>query len=373
VQLAPDDSGIEPFIIQAPVGGGQVGKVGTGTGGLVLSGAVTNILQRSKICARSAGGHPSGDPVDEPDTGDGTIAVDCSTTTYVDGTNSLKIARTGTTSSGTITSTCITTGIGADLYASIWAKKTGGTTTATWRLDEYDGADCTTLLASNTMGLSAADLTTTWTKYGAKLAAATWNADTSSYNLVIFEGNADAVSTATSYFDAPMVYAGADDMAIFCGSDAAATTACTANYGAITTPMNAGDWTITGTTRLPMAQPATDRYVFYVAGTSGNNNGVGLYFDGATDDKIFYVYDSDGAIKTATISDAITANTDYAWKVWHRRTGEIGFTFGAWSGTLAGAGTGAMSGISTTTYLGHATGDGAGYLKDLKVYKRVKL
>jgi hypothetical protein len=365
LMVATAASGTEPFLVEQPVNSGRVGMAG-----LYGAAALTNLAQRGSF-ETCVAGHPTGWTIIET-AGDGTAAVDCDTTTRAHGQTSVKMVLTGTTSYGYVFGTCYTTGIGGDVYISIYAKKSAGTADATVALWEYDADNCSGLLAADS--IYSGDLTTSWAQYGAKMATASWNAATSSYQIVAVEAGNGGV---TSYFDAVQVRVASTPTDTICVTDADASAVCNAVIASVPTKVTAGSWTVEGTWQCPADGADTGtKTLLQVPPTAGDNNRVTISH--ASDTLTCVVTDSAGNAKTSTVAAASDANAAWDFRCEHSPDGTVWacaklHTDAAWTCDATPATAALMVTPSTTTYLGSDGTTGSNcWVDQVKVYRRVR-
>lgn len=367
VIMAPPASGTEPFIIPQPANASYIGSPATGSGGIYGAAAITNLIYRSAICETQDGSsHPQGWVTAET-AGDGSAAVDCSTDTVAHGARSLKVVLTGTTSAANITSACITTGIGSDVYLSAYNKCTSGTCASRLGLAEYDNADCTANLAFNAVlnFMSGTD----WEKQDAVFAAGSWNGATSSFTIYL---NENGNGGTTAYWNSPQLRVASTPTDAFCGSDADAAAVCTIlDVTSGSEALSAASWTITATVRSPIdgAEATPVRTILRVPATAGDNNKITASW--ASDTLTLSVFDSAGAEKTSTVAAAGNADTDYDIVLKKNAMGQI---WACWEGTCdATPGTAALTdGVGSEIVIGSdGTTGGDVWVRDLKIYRRV--
>ena len=378
LMVAPASSGVEPFLIRMSANKSMVGSMAANQSGINGCPATSNIAQRSAICETAAAGHPSGYTIVET-AGDGSSAVDCaysySGDSIVNGSSSLKIVLTGTTSTATITSACLTTGIGADLYVENFVKSSAPNV----QLDilEWDTEACGSALATdnlyNDVPSSSWSIVPDSTTSAGLLAAATWNAGTSSYQLQW----TIAAPAGTVYIDVPTAVASSVSTLAHgcsCTSDADATAVCNAMYVSI------ADNPITG--------GGTWEVSFDFFGNWPGNDGIrhDFFFSGATaandillgksngDNLICNFYDGGGTLRQAT--EAVTA-TDWAAATKHsvKCTRYVqGNISGGLNGVAFGSqytgGAALQSTIDTTITLGSSSGPLRGNLSNIVIRRR---
>ena len=296
--------------------------------------------------------------------GDGSATVaQVSTATSAHGYSHISMSLAGTTSSATVHSACVTSGISADLYVQVQAKKTAGTTSSAVRIHEYSDASCSTSISTTDIR-AAGDVTSDWAEYGGKFAAASWNGPTAGWKIEIHE---TCNGGCISHFDAVQAASRAEATDSYCVTcDTDATCSCTASISTIPQPLTAQGWKITATIRSPIdgASATPVRNILTVPGTAGNNNRIDLYW--ASDTLTLDVYDSSGTKITATQTAAGNADTDYSIEATHTAAGVITACWAGSCGTPAVAAT--MGGISATCRIGNNGTLGSDmWIRNLKV------
>ena len=302
--------------------------------------------------------------------GNGIALVQYTTATSAVGPGAIQMQLTGTTSTATFESACMTDGIGADLYVQAWVKGTG-TGSLNIVIEEYDAADCTTSLQDDAI-LTTYDTSANWELKGDIVAAATWHADTSSYKLRFLEDGDDGVLVQV---DAVEAYAGSEPRPGFCGSDTSASTVCTSSVPYDSSPISAdGALTVRLTARSPWAgtELTGTKYILNDGLFSGANTIV-LGVLAATDEPAYYIDDAaSAALYTESNVLNWAANTDYSLQYERNGVGGMGlFWDSVWNTTTAGAGTGHRGAAQPTLYFGgESTTGGDVWLRDIKVYRR---
>jgi hypothetical protein len=297
-----------------------------GVHGAFGAAAIDNLIQRSSF-ETWAGGDPTGWVAGSAD-GDGSAATTEETSNVADGSSSVLITMTGTTSVARWSGACITDGIGGDLYLSGWAEKQTGTSQSTMVIVEFDNANCSSFLQNN-VAVANKDIESTWTKQGGLIAAASWHADTSSYYVRITETCNGGCSVV---WDAFQARAASTAIPAFCGADTDATASCTADLASINNPLSkAGAWTIRVKVQSPIdgavATPA--RIILHADGTGGGNENR-LDITWASDVLTCDLYDASGTKKTSTVAAAGSAGTEYTVTMYKRLNGNVGC---CWDGT----------------------------------------
>lgn len=328
-----------------------------GAHGLYAHPAIDNLIQR-----QSFESWPTWD--ETVVAGDGSASVaSVSTATSAHGFSHISMTLTGTTSSATVHSACVTAGISSDLYVQVQAKKTSGTAESAIRIHEYSDSSCSVSIGTTDIR-AAGDLTSSWAEYGGKFAAATWNGSTAGWKIEIHE---TCNGGCTSHFDAAQAASrseATDSYCVTCDTDA--TCSCTASINTIPQPLTAQGWKITATIRSPIdgASSTPVRNIVTVPGTAGNNNRIDLYWD--SDTITLDVYDSSGTKITATQTAAGNADTDYSIEATHTAAGVITVCWAGSCGTPVAAAT--MSGISSTCRIGNNGTLGSDlWIRNLKV------
>jgi hypothetical protein len=297
-----------------------------GVHGVFGAEAIDNLVWRSSFETWAGAGDATG-WFEAKVAGDGTASIDQETSNVANGSSSAKITLTGTTSVAVLQSSCVTSGIGADLYVSVYTKKIAGTSDFRVLVDEYDASNCTTLLQTNT--LQSGDIAAAWTKYGALLPTASWHASTSSFVIRIREAGDGGVS---EYVDAIQAIAASTPTDAYCGCDTDATCSCDAYLASIHNPLSkAGTWTIRTKVQSPIdgAEATPARIILHADGTGGGNENR-LDITWASDVLTCDLYDSSGTKKSSTVSAPGSANVEYTVTMYKRLNGNVGC---CWDGT----------------------------------------
>jgi hypothetical protein len=371
--LAPPDSGAEPFIVISAQNSNRAGKPGNNNGGLYGSSGLTNQLYRSQICKTSSGGHPDtgGWAVPTETAGDGTADVICDTARYAEGFESLRMDLTGTTSVAQQCSICYTTAavIGARYNLDAWALPSVNSAPGL-TLEEYDAADCTTLLATNTATRSRE--TSTWDKYNLNVAYSTWHADTSSYRICMTE---TCDGGCTTYWDAPMLRSTAAPTGTFavptdgfCGSDANAVASCSANYFAIENKLDyASPWEIAIDASTP--SDGTDTLYTYILPKTGGTNENRLQATLNSPGR-FTFYDGSSTTKTSDPDGYVfSSDTEVDFK-FQRNMGASLRACADWTCDSSPATGATNTAYSTTAYLGGTSANYNVWTKKFRIKKR---
>lgn len=296
--------------------------------------------------------------------GDGSAASDWDgSATAAHGFAFEKMTLTGTTSSATIASNCITSGIASDLYVQVQAMKGSGTSQAAIRIHEYSDATCSTSLGTTDIR-AAGDLTTSWAEYGGLFGSGSWNGSTSSWTIEMIE---TCNGGCTTYWDAIQAVSASNPTDSYCVvCDTGATCSCTLANATIPQLLTNEGWSIQAKIRSPIdgAVVAPWRRILTVPGTAGDNNRVDFYW--SNDQLILDVYDSGGTKKTATVAAAGNADTEYTAYAEHTAGGVIKV---CWNGGCGSTTSGAnMATISTTCRIGHdGTNGGEVWIKNLEL------
>jgi len=364
VEVAPPASGTEPFLVDMPANTTTVGSPATGAGGVYAAGAVTNLAQRASFETWAAGS-PTG-WTEANTAGDGT-ADWTQGTGKAHGASSALLTLTGTTSASTLTGACLTSGQGADLWVSVFGKKTSGTAHCWLRLKQFSAADCLSGALADIDVYASADVATSWTRYGAKVAAATWAGTTAGYQIQI-DCTAGAVVVA---FDGLSAVASAYDSDSRCFTDADASAVCTAVVVTAPNPISpGGNFTLRETVRTSWAgSSVVNAGIIGWLGTSAAHNRLDVYKEGDAN-WYFDCYDSAGAMTEIGHTSTWTANADHVLDEFYTQD-LFGFRIdgGAWT-----TGTGChRAGTPTTMNLGDSGGRGYtlnGWIRDVILYRR---
>ena len=361
----------QPFIIDPGANTCLVGQYG-----VYGAAAISNLAQRAS--AESwAGSHasctdcPTGWICGCTD-GTGTADIDEDTTNVAHGSKGVTITLTGTDSSAFALGKCLTTGIGADMYASAWAKKNAGTSVTNISLREYDTAACATQLAQN--NLANGDLAAEWTKYGKLVAAGDWHADTSSYRLYAIEFGDGGVSIT---LDATSIRAASLPTDAYCSTDADATAVCNHAIPSITSPISGnGTMQIEGVFRTPWdATGIASNMYLMTNGSVATANSYWMSVAAWTDEPLCGIYDASADLKYVAPNVANwAADTDYTVKFSKTPGGVLRLWWNsAWQTTMAGNGTGIVGASQTTAYLCSSdTAPANCWVKSLKFFRRLR-
>ena len=363
IPLAPPDSGTEPFLVDMPADSAMVGSPASGSGGLYAAAAIDNLVQRSSFETWAGAGDATGWN-NVAAAGDGSADISEDTTTSVHGESSVKIVLTGTTSVGANYSTCMTDGIGSDIYISAWAKKSAGTSDFRIKILEYDAADCTSFLQSD--NIRTGDITTNWVKYGGKYASGDWHADTSSYKIDVREEGDGGVTT---YIDAVQARVASTSTDAFCGCDTDATCSCDDVLLSVDQPLSTnGAVQVDLVVRSPTdgAEATPVRRALWADGTGGGDeNALDVYW--SQDYWTGGQHQSGGDLAGGGVEAAGDANTDYDVSIYHHASGRTG---ACWDGTCVDAWLTLRDAIDGTLYLGGSdTAGGDVWMRDVEFHR----
>lgn len=378
LQLAPADSGVEPFIVDMPTSGSMVGKIGTNLGGMSMGVAVTNLLYRSKICATVSGSAPTGwGATTSP--GTGSAAISCTDGSLdannpaADGLKSIKITLTGTDSLTQLQSNCMTTGIGGDVYGSVWAKKNGtGTTKLNMYLYQYSGANCGSGFITGTFFFANKNVTNSWVEYGGRHPAASWDPTAVSYKVDLLESG-DNWTDTTEFIDVPMVYVGSEDVSYSCTSDADATTACTVLSHTGTIPGKVSGWAISGVWIPNVGEyntSATCNYPLMLM-TSGANR-IALQHRATNLNRVFQWSTVGAGNSACDVTLTKTAKTAYTFAFGNMTDGTEYCNVGSTVGTVTTDGSGIFDSAPNQLILGNGALPDACWVNNIKLYTRFK-
>lgn len=349
--------GTEPFIIDQPANSAAVGAIVGAAGGILDEKTITSKWWRGSCETDDGAGDCQGwTHVDNGGAGTSTVVSDRVTTTSAHGGASVKFTTTAGTlpKSGIALSACQTQWIGQDVMVRCRGKTLSGVASCAVRIYEYDAANCTTYLAE--AGLMA-DPGANWTKIKTNLAAASWNALTSSWRVGI-RCNATGLAYEVAYDDCFVVQAPATF-----GTDASCTTdsdsdaVCSNVVYSAPSPVGANNpMALVATFRSPWAGTdlTTDAYLFSSGSALGANT-YGLFVESTTDEPSFEVYDRASAVRTVApnVLDW-AADTSYTLRLRTGGKNDLGLYWNSsWQATLAGAGTGMRSAAQSVTYLGN--------------------
>jgi hypothetical protein len=369
---APPDSGTEPWLLTPAPNCARVGSPETGRGGLYGSSSITNNLYRAQICKTVSGGHPSTGgwavPTEAP--GDGSADVVCSTTRYAEGYESLRMDLVGTTSVAQQCSICYTSAsvIAAKTYFSAQVLPSANSTPVL-TLEEYDTAACGTLLATNTATLVLD--TPGWDSYGGAIAAASWNASTSSYRICMTE---TCNGGCTTYWDAPQLRASGTPSGTsaiptdgFCGGNADSTAACgPSNYAFVNPIPPVGKFEIEQVRSSP--SDGTDTvYTLVVPKTGGSfNNRIQWVFS------TFTLYDSLGVAHSVSpgVSYSYASNHEFKAVAWRDTNLIVSTSVDDYEDGTVFSG-GATDAMSATGYIGGTAANYNVWTRYLKIRKKV--
>lgn len=357
---ATSDSGTEPFMTGNVPGSNRVGVYGG-----YFGGPYVNLVHRGGFESVSSGEPLGWTVVETP--GTGTSAIDAATNTRAEGFRSVQTVLTGTDSVGALKSGCNTAGIGADFYASVYAKKSIGTSISNLYIEQFTAANNCTGAQTDTNITAPANLATTWAAIGNRYPAASWAGGTQSWRLV-WQETCDG--GCTSYVDAAMGLSSSwpTDAGCFCDSDLD----CTCSMAAASyekTPITVGSWTVSMKVRSRITDSAaTVRYLIRDNGTSGDNNAVIGYLSNSV--ATFDCYDSAGVLKTKTVAAAYTVNTEHTAVFQHTAGGDFRV---CWDGTCSAWQTGCIRNGNGTFRIGN-DGSTAGselWIRDTRITQRV--
>ncbi len=373
VQVAPGDSGLQPFIKDQPANLTTIGSPASGSGGVYGAGALTSKWWRGSA-ESCAAGHPTGwTTLENQDVGAATVVVDCDTTTSASGGTSILFTADngGLPKYAYVVGACQANWINQDVTLIAYGKTLTGTANCTLSISEYDLANCATYLGSNVI-VAGHDPGATWNEAKGTMAAGAWDILTSSWVPII---RCNATGTAyTVVFDAVMALQAPSTFATdaHCSTDADADAIC--NLVDVTAPtpeFMTGTWEFTATIRSPIdgAVGSPVRQILRVPGTAGDNNKIRMYWGG----NAFYcdVFDSAGVLKQSSVPAALNANTDYVAKMSKSTSGIIQCCF---DGTCdATPGIDAFTdGIGTELIFGSEGGNGGEvYVQKAKFFPRL--
>lgn len=300
VMVAPPDSTVEPFLVRSPANTPTVGSPALGNVKVAVSQAMESVIYHGALCETPDGSnHPTGFSVEEVP-GTGTASLECSTERKAAGDYSVKSVTTGTGWTHFTGSTCMTTGIGVDLWVLIREVSVGATPESVLvRVREFDAANCTSTLGY--INVYSGSGATTWTNLGGKVAAATWNASTSSYWVDVVIQN-----PGTSYWDE--LYVGVTNPGdSSCTCDVEATCTCTVmrpQAGPLAGPALNSPFTVGFTVRPTVVQSGT-RYMYFIDTTNS-----AMQFEADGGNQYVSLWASDGDMDYLHFGTAPTLNTD---------------------------------------------------------------
>jgi len=302
--------------------------------------------------------------------GDGTCFITAHYSDSKYGDVSVKMEKTGTTSTGYIRSACQTTGIGNDVYGYFAIKVLSGNPYMAVRMQQFDNANCTAALATTNLSFG---VTTnhSWKDYGGLFAAGLWNGSTSSYNIEVVLKNTtvgpasvliDNMSGKEASYHTPWVHAPAGGGAV----------TYVARRYELHNPLlqeNGGvanweggfclggwlysDWDGTNTSY---------RYIFSAPGDAGNDN---RWFVTTSANGLWVIHDAAGVSKSRVLALDAT-NWSAGWKYVEACTDNTGTraarhynsandTWYDWSGD-SGGGTGIQDDADTRYQIGNSSG-----------------
>lgn len=366
LMLAPANSGTEPYLINMPANSSQVGSPASGSGGAYGARTTTNLVQRSSYETWAAG-VPTGWTETITSTGD------CaqSTTHRAHAVSSALCTNADNDDAVSLTSACLTVTGNTAYYLSAYLKKISGTASVNLTLIEDDSADCGSPTTTTNV-VSGASPSTSWGYYGGSITtqAATIRAQVR-ITLPAAAAQSVAVDAVDLHTDATV---GAVAYQHFCGSDADASTTCTA-----TVPSDAnwalgvagnGSWTIDLVFRTPSVPPTlTSEYAIRFDGNGGDVSmasygviaNIANVIDAASGVRYFYLV-------------GFSTNTDFAARMGIVAGGNAGhYRVGTSNNTsLSGAGTGIVTSTSGTIYFGgYSTSNGGNmWVRDIVLYRR---
>ena len=361
VQIATPASGTEPFLVPMPVDTAQIGPWGIAT-----PSARTSVVHYGDLNLCAAGDFTGWTEVETA--GNGTAAITCETGTMAEGSTAAKITLTGTTSTSSLTSVCLTTGIGADLYVNAWLKGTAAVEESMIQIIEWDAGDCTSYLDSDI--LYNGNPGTSWDREGGLQAAADWHADTSSYQVRVQE---DGDGGTSLYVDAVEAYPGSEARPGFCGSSTAASTVCTASVPQSPSVISAdGNLTIRVTARSDWAGVDLAADKLFIVDGDGATNSISIEYDEKNNQPQVVMWDdSSEDIHTVVSGAAWAKDTDYSIVIQRDELASSARLLhdGAWQDTVQGWGSGHRTAAASTIHFGGSTGSDA-YLRDVSIYRR---
>lgn len=303
--MSPINSGLIAPYEKLPPNISRVGSYSTGKGGIYVPKAKTNLTGRSSFESWAAGVPTGWTKV----SGASTITQ---SSDAIHGNSSLKIDSVA--SGIMLAGPCMTGTINdaSDYNMHCYTKKTSGTPDCNFVIDQYSDGACGTHVKYDVFAMSA--FSTSWQNneyiYNTSDIFSSWKF------IIYCYGN-----TSVAYFDGCEVYEGASSTDNICSNDIAGESVCNASVVSGSRQLSTSGWRIDKEIALPVATSGASRQIFYIPGTSGNNNKMSWSI--GSDTLTWSVYDAAGTIHSATVACAKSAHVSAKIQAYHDSAGNI--------------------------------------------------
>jgi hypothetical protein len=220
IQVAADDSGTEPYLVDNPINMTTIGSTQAGHGGVVSLDERTNLCQRSSFVTGLTGW------TEDNTVGDGTADWIANATTFAHGYGSAQCDLAGTTSTSTITGACLTVAAGTEYWLEDRMRRLSGGGVVKLKLIEYSDA-CTTVVA--TTEIYSGVLAASWARYpalGSRDGLVTTDATTTNAQIQIEAVGGEAISFVADAVQLVTSNSGAVPPLGFCGCNTDAPCVC---------------------------------------------------------------------------------------------------------------------------------------------------
>lgn len=373
VQVAPADSGMQPFFIDQPANTTIISVVASGSGGLGWVEPVTNMCQRNTFETWAAGA-PTGWTEGVTSTGDFAQV----TTSSAHGSSAARGTLADADDAVTLTGACLTVTESTAYRARAWAKLISGTGLLDINILEDDSADCGSI-TTTTAVVNDAVPGAAWDHVDGTI---TTQAGTIRAQVQV---SLPAAAAQVVDVDAVMLWVDASGVPLetFCGADRDASVVCTQILPLINNnPLGVSRFEVTGTFRVPYAAAdisGSGWYWLYSKATSGTNNLPNIQVD-ASLNAVRGTVHGWAADYCYNYGDGVAEDADHTvkWTYYAQGAdGDIRWTVdGTGYSNFACSGVGAsraiMDGIGTQLYIGgtYADAKGSGFVRNLKFYRR---